>query len=137
MRVRSSRNIGTEVQMGPLIDCVFLLLIFFIVIAVTKKSIKELGIRLPPPMAAVSDVKPKDRDLVIRITHDGVVYAGDRQVRKQGVLDAIRDARARDPKTRVRFEIDKRAQFQHLYPIMDHLKHYQLTDWSFRVQMEE
>jgi biopolymer transport protein ExbD len=122
--------------MGPLIDCVFLLLIFFIVIAVTKKSIKELGIQLPPPGAAVSETKPKDKDLVIRLTAEGRAYVGDREVRQQGVLDAIRDAQARDPNTRVRFEIDRRAQFQHLFPIMDQLKHYGLGDWSFRVQME-
>ena len=137
MRVRRSLNVSTEVQMGPMIDCVFLLLIFFIVIAVTKKSIKELGIRLPSPGAAVSEIKPKDKDLVIRVTHDGRTFVGDREVQKQGVLDGIREAQARDPNTKVRFEIDRRAQFQHLFPIMDQLKHYGLNDWSFRVQMEE
>ncbi len=137
MKVRLNRDRSTEVQMGPLIDCVFLLLIFFIVIAVTKKSIKELGIQLPTPGAAVSEVKPKDKDLVLRVTADGRTFVGDREVHKQGVLDAIRDARARDPNTKVRFEIDRRATFETLFPIMDHLKHYGLSDWSFRVQMEE
>ena len=136
MRVRSKNTVSTEVQMGPMIDCVFLLLIFFIVIAVTKKSVKELGIKLPPPGQAVSEIKPKDKDLVLRVTADGTVYAGDRQVLQQGVLGAIREAQARDPKTKVRFEIDRRAQFQHLFPIMDQLKHYGLNDWSFRVEME-
>jgi len=136
MRVRVNNKVSTEVQMGPLIDCVFLLLIFFIVIAVTKKSIKELGIQLPAPGAAVSEIKPRDKDLVIRLTAEGRTYVGDREVHQQGVLDAIRDAHARDPNTRVRFEIDRRAQFQHLFPIMDQLKHYGLNDWSFRVQME-
>jgi biopolymer transport protein ExbD len=137
MRVKLNRKLDTQVQMGPLIDCVFLLLIFFIVIAVTKKSIKELGIQLPAPGAAVSEIKPREKDLVLRLTGEGQVYVGDRQVLKQGILDAIREAYQRDPDTKVRFEIDKRAQFQHLFPIMDQLKHYGLTDWSFRVHMEE
>ena len=136
MRVRTSEKVSTEVQMGPLIDCVFLLLIFFIVIAVTKKSVKELGIQLPAPGAAVSEIKPKDKDLVLRVTAEGQVYVGDRQVLQQGVLEAIREAQGRDPKTKVRFEVDKRAQFQHLFPIMDQLKQYGLNDWSFRVEME-
>jgi biopolymer transport protein ExbD len=137
MRIKRKRISDNTVQMGPLIDCVFLLLIFFIVIAVTKKSIKELGIELPPPGAAVSEIKPKDKDLLIRVTAGGDVYVGDRQVQQQGVLDEIRDARQRDPQTKVRFEIDKRAQFQDLFPIMDQLKHYGLTDWSFRVDMNQ
>ena len=111
--------------------------IFFIVIAVTKKSVKELGIQLPPPGAAVADAKPKDRDLMIRVTQDGVIYAGSTEVQKQGLLDAIRQARAASPDTKVRFELDKRAQVQHLMPIWDHLTHYGLTKWGIRTTMEE
>jgi len=133
MKVKLDSNEGTEVQMGPLMDMVFILLIFFIVIAVTKKSIKELGIQLPPPAQAVSEVKPKDKDLVIRVTKDGEVYIGDRKAGQQDVLDAIK-AYKRDPKAtnKVRFEIDRRADFEHFYPIMDQLQHYRLTDWGFR-----
>lgn len=136
MKVRFDDAESTEVQMGPLIDCVFLMLIFFIVIAVTKKSVKELGIQLPPPGAAVTDVKPKDRDLVIRVTADGIVYVGSAEVRQQGLLEAIREARSRSPDTKVRFEVDKRTQVQHLMPIWDQLTHYGLENWGMRTTME-
>lgn len=135
MRVKHDDSESLEVQMGPMIDCVFLLLIFFIVIAVTKKSIKELGIQLPVPTATVADVKPKDRDLVIRVTEAGAVWVGNTQVGAQGVLDAIR-ARATDPTTKVRFELDRRTQVQHLMPIWDQLTHYGLKNWGIRVTME-
>jgi biopolymer transport protein ExbD len=137
MRLPTDDTESTEIQMGPLIDCVFLLLVFFIVIAVTKKSIKELGIVLPEPGQAVTSLKPKDKDLVLRVTQDGRVWVGDAEQGRQGVISAIREARNRDPNTKVRFEIDHRAQFKHLYPIMDQLKFDGLTDWSFRVHMEE
>ena len=136
MRVKSKRQVDNSVQMGPLIDCVFLLLIFFIVIAVTKKSIKQLGIMLPPPTTAVTPIKPKDKDLVFRVTSDGKVYAPDREVGQQGVLDYIRKKRAENPRQRVRFEIDRNARFIHFYPIMDQLKQYGLNDWSFRTTMD-
>lgn len=137
MRVRRKMKVDTQVQMGPLMDCVFLLLIFFIVIAVTKKSVKELGIKLPAPGAAVDEVKPKDKDLVIRVTEAGAVWVGSNEVGKQGLLNAIKDARARDPNTKVRFDLDRRAQVQHLMPIWDQLTHYGLTDWGIRATMEE
>ena len=137
MKVRLSRKGSAEVQMGPMMDCVFLLLIFFIVIAVTKKSVKELAIQLPPPGAAVSEAKPKDKDLVIRVTATGETWVGNQKVGKQGMLDAIREAQARDPKTKVRFELDRRAQVQHLMPIWDHLVHYGLTNWGMRARMQE
>lgn len=137
MKVRLDDTDSAEVQMGPLIDCVFLMLIFFIVIAVTKKSVKELGIQLPPPGAAVAEVKPKDRDLVIRVTKEGVIYVGSTEVKKQGLLDAIREARNASPDTKVRFELDHRARVGHLMPIWDHLTHYGLTKWGIRATMEE
>jgi hypothetical protein len=37
----------------------------------------------------------------------------------------------------VRFEIDKRATWGTVFPIMDQLKYYGLNDWGFRVHMEE
>ncbi len=135
MRVRTEANEPAGVEMGPMMDLVFLLLIFFIVIAVTKKSIKELGIQLPEPTAAVSSVKPKDKDLLIRVTADGQIYIGDNQVQQQGMIDAIRDA-AQQPDMKVRFEVDKRTQIQHMMPIWDQLSHYGLTNWGMRTTME-
>jgi biopolymer transport protein ExbD len=134
MRIRNDDSESMEVQMGPLIDCVFLMLIFFIVIAVTKKSIKELGITLPTPSANAELVKPKDRDLVIRVTAEGETYVGSTQVQKQGMLDAIREA-SQNPRRKVRFEVDRQTRLRHLMPIWDQLKHYGLTTWSMRTQM--
>ena len=134
MRIRNDDSESMEVQMGPLIDCVFLMLIFFIVIAVTKKSIKELGITLPTPSANAELVKPKDRDLVIRVTAEGETYVGSTQVQKQGMLDAIREA-SQNPDRKVRFELDRDTRVRHLMPIWDQLKHYGLTNWGMRTQM--
>jgi len=135
MRIKAVENENAGIELGPMMDLVFLLLIFFIVIAVTKKSIKELGIQLPEPTSAVAEVKPKDRDLVIRVTQDGQVYVGDDQVGQQGLLDAIKEA-AVDPDTKVRFEVDRRTQIQHMMPIWDQLKHYGLSNWGMRTNME-
>lgn len=134
MRVRMDESESTEIQMGPLMDMVFLLLIFFIVIAVTKKSIRELGIQLPAPTQAVAEVKPKDQDMVIRVTQAGDIWLGSENVGRQGLFDAIRSA---SPDTKVRFEVDQRTPVMHMMPIWDQLKHYGITNWGMRVQMEE
>ena len=55
MRSRVSDYEGeVDVQMTPLIDCVFLLLVFFLVAATLKKPHKELEIQLPHSAAASS-----------------------------------------------------------------------------------
>jgi hypothetical protein len=74
------------------------------------------------------------RDLVIRVTAEGETYVGSRQVQKQGMLDAIREA-SQNPRRKVRFEVDRQTRLRHLMPIWDQLKHYGLTTWSMRTQM--
>ncbi|MFP4139930.1 MAG: ExbD/TolR family protein [Planctomycetota bacterium] len=137
MKVKHDENESQEVQMGPLIDCVFLMLIFFIVIAVTKKSIKDLKITLPTPTANAELTKPKDRDLVIRVTEGGTIYVGSSEVNMQGLLEEIRRVSENDPDTKVRFELDRDAKVRHLMPIWDQLTHYGLTKWGMRTQMSQ
>ena len=57
-------DLPVEVQMAPLIDCVFLLLIFFLVATTLRKIIKELPVELPDSAAAI-EVRQEDDLLVI------------------------------------------------------------------------
>ena len=65
---------GVNIDMAPLIDCVFLLLIFFVVSAVFDPN---AGINIDRPSAATIDEVPRDALRVVldrngRLTCDGV-----------------------------------------------------------------
>jgi len=63
----------TSVDISPLIDCVFILLIFFIV---TTTFVEETGVEVDKPQAAAS-VQLEKQSILIAITNEGdVVYAG-------------------------------------------------------------
>ena len=62
-----------EVSMSPLIDCVFLLLIFFLVATMTKKANKDVDIRLPESTSAVKRLATDDQ-AVIGVDEQGNVY---------------------------------------------------------------
>jgi biopolymer transport protein ExbD len=128
-------DVDTEIQMGPLIDCVFLLLIFFLVVAVTKKSIKDLNIRLPESAQAVES-KPRDDNIVIRVTRDGVVYLGSDEMTRQTLKRAIRDAGARKPDNKVVLDADISAPMMHLAPIIDELQFSGLTNLCIHVSAQ-
>ena len=67
-------NTEGGVDISPLIDCVFILLIFFIV---TTTFVKETGVEVDKPQAA-SAQKLEKNSLLLAITVDGqVVYGGD------------------------------------------------------------
>ena len=75
-RFRDFSNEGeTEggIDMSPMIDCVFILLIFFIV---TTTFVEETGVEVDKPQAAAS-VQLEKQSILIEITNEGdVVYAG-------------------------------------------------------------
>ncbi|AKJ65462.1 ExbD/TolR family protein [Kiritimatiella glycovorans] len=77
-RFRSSMREDTQeadVNISPLIDCVFILLIFFIV---TTTFVEETGVEVDKPQAA-SSVNLERNSILIAITGNGeVVYGGNR-----------------------------------------------------------
>lgn len=56
MRVRKRKRAGADadVMMSPLIDCVFLLLIFFLVTSILKRWERQIPITLADPTASVA-----------------------------------------------------------------------------------
>ncbi|MFL3659566.1 MAG: ExbD/TolR family protein, partial [Opitutales bacterium] len=62
----------TEINLSPMIDCIFILLIFFIV---TTVFVQESGIDVEKPEASNSTPLPKN-SILIAITETGRIYHG-------------------------------------------------------------
>lgn len=76
---------GVEINMSPLIDCVFLLLIFFVV---TTVFVEETGVEIQKPRA--TSVQDMDKhSIMIALTTDGRVVYGGRQVRLNSVRGLV------------------------------------------------
>jgi len=76
---------GVEVNMSPLIDCVFLLLIFFIV---TTVFVEETGVEIQKPQAASAQDMDK-HSIMIALTADGKVVFGGREIGVNGVRGVV------------------------------------------------
>jgi biopolymer transport protein ExbD len=76
---------GVEVNMSPLIDCVFLLLIFFIV---TTVFVEETGIEIQKPQAASAQDMDK-HSIMIALTADGKIVFGGREIGVNGVRGVV------------------------------------------------
>ena len=82
----------TGIDMSPLIDCVFILLIFFIV---TTVFVEETGVEVDKPQAA-SGVQLEKNSILIAITSNGEVVYGGRDIGVAGVQPLIRRMTARE-----------------------------------------
>ncbi len=75
-----------EINISPLIDMVFILLIFFIV---TTVFVEETGVEVDKPQAA-SAVDLEKNSILIAITEAGTVVFGGREIGVGGVRSVVR-----------------------------------------------
>lgn len=84
----SSSDDGGEggIDMSPMIDCVFILLIFFIV---TTTFVEETGVEVDKPQAA-SASRLEKTSIMIALTAKGEVVYGGREIGMSGVQPLVR-----------------------------------------------
>jgi len=73
------------IDISPLIDCVFILLIFFIV---TTTFVEETGVEVDKPQAA-SSVRLEKTSILLALTEKGEVVYGGREIGLSGVRQLV------------------------------------------------
>ncbi|MEY2980344.1 MAG: ExbD/TolR family protein [Planctomycetota bacterium] len=76
----------TGIDMSPLIDCVFILLIFFIV---TTVFVEETGVEVDKPQAASASQLEKT-SILIALTDKGQIVYGGREIGISGVQPLVK-----------------------------------------------
>jgi biopolymer transport protein ExbD len=109
-----------EVQMTPMIDCVFLLLIFFLCASTLRKPHKELPVKVAHTAVSIKSDQPEP--LVLRLEPDGEVFLGvDKMTAK--LLDELFTQVVTETPTRlVRVDAAREAPMQYLVRLLDHLQ---------------
>jgi len=96
MRRRRSARLDdeSEVDLTPMLDVVFIMLIFFIV---TASFIKEVGIDLNKPEGGASKTVEENKNIFIEISNDGVIKVDRRVVDIRAVRPNIERLHAERP----------------------------------------
>ena len=76
MKLKHKDNVKAEVDMTPMIDCVFLLLVFFMVSTTFNKREADISFSLPGT-AEQSDAVDIPDEQIIQITENGNVFLND------------------------------------------------------------
>ncbi len=125
-----------DVQMAPLIDCVFLLLIFFLVATTLKKHEPELPVDLP--YSAVSIMAAKDSSsLVLGLDADGRRYVNGEIVSTESLHRILRERSKLGSSQKVRIDADRNVVYQDLIEIVDLCQFYGLRRISFHTMVEK
>ena len=116
-----------DISMSPLIDCVFLLLIFFLVSSMTKVRNKDIPVELPASDAVVK-LRPSDRQAVIGLDAQGAFYWNGQPCTTNFLLEQLRGLCVTDPGRRIRIDMDRNAPFGRFAEVMDACQFYDLSN---------
>ncbi len=104
-----------EINLTPMLDVVFIMLIFFIV---TASFVKESGIDISRPDAATATVKERG-NILVAITDSGQIWIDRRQVDPRSVRANIERLHAENPQGAVVIQADKNSKNGLLVEVMD------------------
>ena len=94
-----------EINVSPLIDIVFILLIFFIV---TTVFVEETGVQVQRPQAA-SAIDLEKNSILLAITAEGNVVYGGQEIGVNGVRATVKRLLRQDAEKSVIIQTDKAA----------------------------
>ena len=110
---RKQKDVGIE--MGPLMDIVFILLIFFVV---TSSFTRETGVDVTKPQAQSASQLEKE-NLLIAITREGTIHMNERQVDLASLQDILKQSLAKAPDRETVVIADKESETGVLVQVID------------------
>jgi biopolymer transport protein ExbD len=118
------------IDMTPMLDVVFIMLIFFIV---TASFVKEAGIDVNRPEAATA-VKKDRANILIAISDKGEIWINKRRIDVRAVQANIERLHAENPQGTVVIQADKKATTETLIKVMDASRAAGVYDVSIAAQ---
>ena len=105
-----------EINLTPMLDVVFIMLIFFIV---TASFIKEAGIDVNRPDAPVTESKPEDANILVLINANDEIWIDRRLIDPRAVRANIERLHAENPEGSVVIQANKKSTNKMLVWVMD------------------
>ncbi len=110
---RRQKSVG--IDMGPLMDIVFILLIFFVV---TSTFTRETGVDVTKPDAQSASQLEKE-NILVAITREGTIHINERQVDIASLQDILKQSLAKTPDREAVIIADKGAETGMLVQVID------------------
>ena len=116
----------SEINLTPMLDVVFIMLIFFIV---TASFVKEAGIDISRPSAATAERKERG-NILIAINEIGDIWMNKRKIELAAVRQAVEQARNESPESTVVIIADEKSATGVLIDLMDQIRLAGVTNIS-------
>jgi len=106
-------------NLTPMIDVVFLLLIFFMLASTFMDPERDINLDLPTSSEA-GTLTEETEDLVVNVMQDGSTMLDGAILDDSGLISAFRQAAAKDPEVQVTIRGDRLTAHQNIVKVMDY-----------------
>ncbi len=108
-----------ELNMSPLIDMIFILLIFFLV---TTTFVKESGVEVNRPVESRKPTTVEEKNILINVIKDGMVYIEGQAIDIRSVRSRMERFRYENPDGNVIITADKESRFGIAIEVLDQVR---------------
>ncbi len=115
IRLARRKSSSPEINMAPLIDMIFILLIFFVV---TTSFVRQSGVEVKRPIAQTATLQHK-ASLLIGVTADGLIYVKGKPVDIRALRPILEQFLASSPNGSVIIVADKNSHTGTVVQVLD------------------
>ncbi len=107
-----------SIEMTPMIDIVFLLLIFFLVATTFQQEEREMAIALPFASSS-APISTMLRELVVNVDADGGMIVSGRHIDQDQLRTIVTEAVASNPDQKITIRGDRDTAYAHIVSVLD------------------
>jgi biopolymer transport protein ExbD len=133
VKINIGKRKGARIEMLPLIDIVFLLLVFFIYAMLSMAVHRALPVALPKSGTAEIDNRPL---MAVSITREGKVYLDKRPVELNDLLEILQDKTMVEKEKGVQVFADREVLYQRLFMVLDSIKKAGISQISLQAERD-
>ena len=131
MQLRRKKRIESPPDITPMIDVVFLLLIFFMI---STTFINTPGIKITLPEASSEEIKTEKTTIRLAISDKGEIYIDDEKVGMEALANVFISAAKEAKESIVIISADENASHGTVVKVMDSAKHSGITRLAIETQ---
>lgn len=118
MKKRHFHEDEAEINITPMLDVVFIMLIFFIV---TTSFVKETGVDISRPSSSQAQ-QVKKGNILVAIKEDGIIWINKQEVDLRAVRSRVEKMHAENPEASAVIIADRGSRTGDLVEVMDQIK---------------
>ena len=134
MKVKLGEGRKARIEMLPLIDIVFLLLVFFIYAMLSMAVHRSLPVVLPSSSRADVSNYPA---FTVTVKEEGTIYLEKKEVPMDSLADALKRKVGKEGEPGVFLFADKNLKYQKLFRVLDQVRAAGINRISLQAELEQ